>query len=209
MRFWGITHDATLVINVGAQGTYSIRGCHYQHAFIIVKGSSPLLSALASRPLSTGEIQHGASQRRELVGGGPRLQARHHGHGIKARRLEHPTFPLLGSSSSWRDGRGWRSSRCTTEPSSAERAGKLYKKMALHCSLSDLKTTVRLSVRETTLLQVAKATKCFRGFWAFFILFATAYRGTQKRLTVRVRDGALDVVGTCYRSVIQNALLKS
>jgi hypothetical protein len=37
------------------------------------------------------------------------------------------------------------------------------------------------AVRETTLLQVAKATKCFRRFWAFFILFATAYRGTQKR----------------------------
>ena len=37
------------------------------------------------------------------------------------------------------------------------------------------------AVRETTLLQVAKATKCFRGFWAFFILFATAYRGTQTR----------------------------
>ena len=38
-----------------------------------------------------------------------------------------------------------------------------------------------LSVRETTSSRSFFFTKIFRGFWAYFILFATAYPGTHKR----------------------------
>ena len=42
-------------------------------------------------------------------------------------------------------------------------------------------TRRRRSVRETTSSSVAFATKYFRGFWAYFRQFATAYPGTHKR----------------------------